>query len=63
MVAKDGLNNGIVISGSPSYGHVLLFVYLSNFETKKWALMKKITGISEDLEERVDKFHEKILIS
>lgn len=29
LIAKDGIDNGIIISGIPDYGHILLFISIS----------------------------------
>ena len=45
IIANDGVGNAIIISGMRQYGHVLIFVVVSNFNKKKTGLFKKLIGI------------------
>ena len=45
IIAKDGVDNSIIISGLREYGHLLIFAMVQKFKEKKGMLFKSLINM------------------
>ena len=45
IIAKDGVDNSIIISGLREYGHLLIFTLVKKYKEKKGILFKSLINM------------------